>query len=284
VVVLKKLREFVLRLQEENGGVATSLGEEPDPNNGFLIRHLLGLGMKDVACDFRDYLLKCQNSDGGWGVNGKGPSLISYTANALIGLCEIGINNQDRAAKRAVEFLFVHQQKESGFSELVDTGVPWLKPGVVWGWITAVVVEALSKAGVRITMPAFDDAGLFVRKRFWECKEGIEGQSIMVRALRNSGFAVKIETKEMKRRIDCLAQAENGGFPKDSPNLDTTLNVLMFLYDIGVREDDARFKNAINFIASSRNKDGGWPAMPAQKSVLWASLESALLLKNLNRL
>jgi len=282
--VLKKLREFVLKLQTENGGIATSHGEEPDPNNGFLIRHLLELDMKDVAHDFRDYLLSCQNSDGGWGVNGKGPSLISYTANVLNGLCDIGVSNQDSVAKRAVEFLFVHQQKESGFSELVDTGVPWMKPGVVWGWITAVVVEALYKAGVRITTPAFDDAGLFVRKRFWEGKEGIEGQSVMVRALRNCGFAVKIETKEMKRRIDCLAQAENGGFPKDSPILDTTLNVLTFLYDIGVGEDDSRFKSAINFVASSRNDDGGWPAEPGQKSVLWASLESALLLKNLNRL
>ena len=281
---LKKLKEFVSSLQDQNGGIAASLGGESDPNNGFLIKHLLELGMKNVALGFRDYLLDCQNADGGWGMNGKEPSMISLTANALRGLCDVGVSPKDIAIKRAVKFLFAYQQKESGFSETVDIGVPWMKPGVVWGWITATVVEALYSAGIRITTPAFDDAALFVRKRFWENREGIEGQSVMIRALRNTCFAVKIETKEMKRRIDCETQAENGGFPKENPNLDTTLNVLAFLYDIGIRDNDVRFGKAVDFTVSSRNKDGGWPATPGEKSVLWASLESAVLLKNLKRL
>ncbi|MGQ9565583.1 MAG: prenyltransferase/squalene oxidase repeat-containing protein [Candidatus Bathyarchaeales archaeon] len=280
---MKKLREFVHSLQDENGGIATSVGEKSDPNNGWLIRHLLELGMKKEAFRFRDYLLEHQNADGGWGQNGKVPSMISSTANALSGLCDAGVSVEHDSVTRAIGFLLAHQEKESGFSETTDTDVPWVKPGVVWGWLTAVVVEALYKAGVRITTPAFDDAALFVRKCFWENREGIEGQSIMVRALRNTCFAVKIETKEMKRRIDCAEQAENGGFPRENPNLDTTLNILGFLYDIGVREDDARFSKAANFVASSRNDDGGWPAMSGQKSVLWASLESAVLLKNLGK-
>ena len=274
----------MFNLKNENGGIATAQGKEPDPNNGWLIKHLLALDMENVAVEFRGYLLDCQNADGGWGLNGKEPSMISLTANALRGLCDVGVSPQHDAVKRAVGFLFAHQQKESGFSETVDTGVPWMKPGVVWGWITATVVEALYNAGIRITTPAFDDAALFVRKCFWENREGIEGQSVMVRALRNTRFAVNIETKEMKRRIDCETQAENGGFPKETPNLDTTLNVLAFLYDIGTRDDDARFGKAVDFIASSRNEDGGWPATPGEESVLWASLESALLLKNLKRL
>jgi hypothetical protein len=222
----------VLNLKNENGGIATAQGKEPDPNNGWLIKHLLALDMENVAVEFRDYLLDCQNVDGGWGLNGKEPSMISLTANALRGLCDVGVSPQHNAVKGAVGFLFAHQQKESGFSETVDTGVPWMKPGIVWGWITATVVEALYNAGIRITTPAFDDAALFVRKCFWENREGIEGQSVMVRALRDTCFAVKIETKEMKRRIDCETQAENGGFPKETPNLDTTLNILAFLYDI----------------------------------------------------
>lgn len=88
----------------------------------------------------------------------------------------------------------------------------------------------------------------------------------------------------MKRRIGCELQAENGGFPKENPNLDTTLNILAFLYDISVREDDVRFSRAVDFVASCRNGDGGWPAVHGEKSVLWASLESALLLRNLERL
>ncbi len=284
MVVLKNLREFVLSLQDQKGGIATSVGEEADPNNGFLIKHLLGLGMKEVAFRFRDYLLGCQNADGGWGSNGKDPSMISLTANALSGLCDAGVSTKDTAMTRAVQFLFAHQQKESGFSETVDTGVPWMKSRILWGWITATVVEALYDAGIRITTPAFDDAALFVRKCFWENREGIEGQSVMVRALRNTGFVVKIETKEIRRRIGCELQAENGGFPKENPNLDTTLNILAFLYDIGVREDDVRFSRAVDFVVSCRNGDGGWPAVRGEKSMLWASLESALLLRNLERL
>jgi prenyltransferase beta subunit len=284
VITLKKLREFVLNLQDEKGGLATSKGEEADPNNGFLIKHLLDLGMKDVAFEFRNYLLGCQNADGGWGMNGKEPSMISLTANALKGLCDAGVSAKKPVVERAIEFLFTHQEKESGFSEMVNTGVAWMKPGVVWGWITATVVEALHNAGVRITTPAFDDAALFVRKRFWENREGIEGQSVMVRALRNTGFKVVIETKEMKRRVDLETQANNGGFPGEQPNLDTTLNILSFLYDTGVREDDERFSKAAGFVVSCRNGDGGWPLVHGGKSVLWASLESAVLLRNLKRL
>lgn len=271
-------------LQDQSGGIATSLGEEPDPNNGWLIKHLLELGMKREALRFKNYLLKHQNEDGGWGMNGKGLSMISLTANVLKGLCDAGVSANHVGVTRAVDFLLTHQEKESGFSETVDTGVPWMKPDIVWGWITAVAVEALYKAGIRITTPAFDDAALYVRKRFWENHEGVEGQSVMVRALRNTHFAVMIETKEMKRRIDCEEQAENGGFPKEKPNLDTTLNILAFLYDIGVRMEDKRFSKAVDFVAASRNDDGGWPATPGEKSVLWASLESAVLLKNLERL
>jgi prenyltransferase beta subunit len=283
-LTVKKLRKFVLCLQDENGGLATSVGAKADPNNGWLIKHLLNLGMKKVAFELREYLLKSQNADGGWGLNAKGPSTVSLTANALRGLCDVGVSPEHDAVQSAVRFLFAHQKKASGFSETVDTGVPWMKPGVIWGWITAVVVEALYGAGIRITTPAFDDAALYVRKCFWENRESIEGQSIMVRALRNTRFSVGIEMKEMKRRIDCLKQAENGGFPKDEPNLDTTLNALAFLYDVGVREDDARFRRAVEYVASSRNDDGGWPAAPGEGSVLWASLESAVLLKNLKRL
>ena len=281
---LKKLRQFVLSLQDKKGGIAASCGEKSDPNNGWLMKHLLGLGMDDVARKFQRYLLCCQNVDGGWGVNGKNPSMISATANALRGLCDVGVSTRDSAVEDAVKFLFSSQRKGGGFSETVDVGVPWMKPGVEWGWITATVVEALYGAGVRVTTPAFDDAALFVRKCFWEFREGIEGQAIMVRALRNTGFRVLIEMKEMKRRIDALLPAENGGFPKVNPNLDTTLNILAFLYDIGVRDDDARFGGAVDFVASSRNDDGGWPAARGEKSVLWASLESALLLKNLGKL
>jgi len=271
-------------LQNENGGISTSVGEESDPNNGFLIKHLLELGMKDIASRFKDYLLACQNVDGGWGINGKGQSMISLTANALKGLCDSGISANESAIKRAIQFILAHQKKEGGFSETVDIGVAWMKPGIVWGWITATALEALYSAGIRITTPSFDDAALFVRKRFWENREGIEGQSLMVKALRNAGFRVTIETKEMKRRIDIEKQAENGGFPVENPNLDTTLNVVVFLYDIGVRQDDARFKKAVDFVASSRNEDGGWPSVVGGKSVLWASLESALLLSELERL
>jgi prenyltransferase beta subunit len=284
VVALKKLRQFVLSLQDKKGGVATSRDEKADPNNGWLMKHLLELEMEDVMRKFQRYLLRCQNADGGWGANGGNISMISATANALRGLCDVGVSAHDSAVEDAVKFLFSYQRKGGGFSETVDVGVPWMKPGVEWGWITAVVVEALHGAGVRITTPAFDDAALFVRKCFWEFREGIEGQATMVRALRNAGFKVFIETKEMKRRIDALLPADNGGFPKVNPNLDTTLNILTFLYDIGVREDDARFCGAVDFVASSRNDDGGWPAAPGEKSVLWASLESALLLKNLEKL
>ena len=194
-MALKKLREFVLSLQDEKGGIATSVGEEADPNNGFLIKHLLGLGMRDMVFRFRDYLLGCQNADGDWGINGKEPSMISFTANALSGLCDAGVSTKDTAMTRAVQFLFANQQKESGFSETVDTGVPWMKPGIVWGWITATVVEALYNAGIRITTPAFDDAALFVRKCFWENREGIEGQSVMVRALRSTGLLSRLRLK-----------------------------------------------------------------------------------------
>jgi hypothetical protein len=284
VILLKKLREFVSSLQSEDGGVATSVDEESDPNNGFLVKHLLELGMKDIALRFKDYLIASQNADGGWGINGKEQSLVSLTANALKGICDAGVSANDYAVKRAVQFLFAHQEKEGGFSETVDTGVAWMKPGTVWGKITATVLEGLYTAGVRITTPAFDDAALFIRRRFWENQEGIEGQSIMVRTLRNTGFRVMIETKEMKRRIGTETQAENGGFPKENPNLDTTLNILTFLYDTGVREDDARFKKAVDFVALSRNEDGGWPSMYGEKSVLWPSLESALLLNKLQRL
>jgi prenyltransferase beta subunit len=284
VILLKKLREFVLSVQNENGGISTSVAEESDPNNGFLIKHLLELGMKDVALRFRDYLLACQNADGGWGVNGKEQSMIFSTANALKGLCDSGVSASESAVKRAVQFLFAHQEKEGGFSETVDTGVAWMRPRIVWGWITATVVEGLYSAGIRTTTPAFDDAALFIRKRFWENLEGVEGQSVMLRALRATGFRVMIETKEMKRRIDIETQAENGGFPRENPNLHTTLNILAFLYDADVREDDARFKKAVDFVASSRNEDGGWPPVHGKKSVLWASLESAILLSKLKRL
>lgn len=274
----------MLSLQDEKGGLATSHDNKSDPNNGWLMKHLLEFEMEDVARKFRKYLLQCQNTDGGWGTNDGNISMISSTANALRGLCDIGVSAHDSTVENAVKFLFSRQCKSGGFSETIDVGVPWMKPGVEWGWITAVVIEALYRAGVRITTPAFDDAALFVRKCFWEFREGIEGQAIMVRALRNAGFKVLIETKEMKRRIDALTPADNGGFPKVDPNLDTTLNVLAFLYDIGVRGDDARFNDAVAFVVSSKNDDGGWPAVPGEKSVLWASLESALLLKNLKRL
>jgi len=284
VILLNKLREFVSSLQNENGGISTSVGEEGDPNNGFLIKHLFELDMNDIALRFKDYLIASQNADGGWGINGKERSMISLTASALKGLCDSGVSADKPAVKRAVQFLFAHQEKEGGFSETVDTGVAWMKPGIVWGWITATVIEGLYNAGIRITTSAFDDAALFIRKRFWENREGIEGQSVMIRALRNTGFRVMIETKEMKRRIGTETQAENGGFPRENPNLDTTLNILAFLYDTGVTEDDARFKKAVDFVASSRNEDGGWPSVRGEKSVLWASLESALLLKELKRL
>jgi prenyltransferase beta subunit len=284
VVALKKLRQFVLSLQDKKGGIATSRDEKSDPNNGWLMKHLLELEMEDVTRKFHGYLSRCQNTDGGWGANGGDVSMVSATANALRGLCDVGVSARDSVVEKAVKFLFASQRKGGGFSETVDVGVPWMKPGVEWGWITATVVEALHGAGVHPSTPAFDNAALFVRKCFWEFREGIEGQAIMVRALRNAGFRVFIETKEMKRRIDALLPAVNGGFPKVDPNLDTTLNILAFLYDIGVRDDDARFGGAVDFVASSRNDDGGWPAAPGEKSILWASLESALLLKNLGKL
>lgn len=281
---MKKLRQFVSSLQDKKGGIATSHGEKPDPNNGWLMKHLLKLEMEEATRKFQTYLLNCQNADGGWGINGENISMISATANVLKGLCDVGVFVHDSAVENALKFLFSCQLKSGGFSETVDIGVPWMKPGVECGSITAVVISALYGAGVRITMPAFDDAGLFVRKCFWEFREGIEDQAVMVRALRNSGFRVLIETKELKRRIDALIPADNGGFPKVDPNLNTTLNILAFLYDIGVRGNDERFDGAVDFVASSRNNDGGWPAVPGEKSVLWASLESALLLKNLKRL
>ena len=271
-------------LQNENGGIANSVAEESDPNNGFLIKHLLELGMDDIASKFKDYLLASQNTDGGWGTNGKGQSMISLTANALKGLCNSGFPVNESAVKRAVQFLFGHQEKDGGFSETVDTGIASMKPEIVWGRTTAAVVAALYNAGIRITTPAFDDAALFVRRCFWENREGVEGQSVMVGALKSTGFRVTIETKEMRRRIDLETQAKSGGFPKKNPNLGTTLNILVFLYDVGVREDDARFKKAVDFVASARNEDGGWPFMHGKKSVLWTSLESALLLNELKRL
>lgn len=270
-------------LQDKKGGIATSHDDRPDPNNGWLMKHLLELEMKDATRKFQRYLLRSQNADGGWGPNGGNPSVISATANALKGLCDAGVSTGDSAVEKAVKFLFTSQGKSGGFCETVDADEPRLKPGVEWGWITAIVVEALHGAGVRVTIPAFDNAALYVRKCFWEFRESIESQTIMVRALRKSGFLVFIETKEMKRRIDALLPADNGGFPKIAPNLDTTLNILAFLYDIGVRENDAKFSGAVDFVASSRNDDGGWPAVPGEKSVLWASLESAVLLRKLGR-
>ena len=272
-------------LQDKRGGIATSLGEKADPSNGWLMRHLRELRMEDVSRRFQRYLLRVQNADGGWGVNGGNSSMVSATANALKGLCDSGgVSVGDSVVERAVSFLLSSQRKSGGFSESVDVGVPWMKPGVEWGWITAAVVEAWFGAGVHPSTPAFDSAGMFVRKCFWEFREGIEGQAIMVRTLRNTGFRVFIEMKELKSRIDFLIPADNGGFPKVNPNLDTTLNILSFLYDVGVREDNPRFNNALNFVASARNEDGGWPGAPGEKSVLWASLESALLLKNLGKL
>lgn len=280
---LNRLKQFVSSLQDKKGGIATSHDQKPDPNNGWLMKHLLELEMENATHKFQKYLLSSQNADGGWGANGGNPSMISATANALTGLSAVGASTGDSVVEKAVKFLLASQCKSGGFSETVDVGVPWMKPGVEWGWITAIVVEALYGAGVRVTMAAFDNAALFVRKCFWEFRESIEGQTLMVRTLRNTGCLVFIETKEMKRRIDVLLPAENGGFPKVAPNLDTTLNILAFLYDIGVREDDAKFKGAVDFVASSRNDDGGWPAAPSEKSVLWASLESAVLLKKLGR-
>jgi hypothetical protein len=280
---LKKLRQFVLSLQDEEGGIATRRDERSDPNNGWLMKHLLELEMEDVTRKFQSYLLRCQNADGGWGTNGGKTSMISTTANALRGLCDVGVSAHDSAVEKAVKFLFSCQSKRGGFSETVDADVPWTKPGVECGRITAVVVDALHGAGIRITTPTFDEAALFVRKCFWESREGIEGQAIMIRALRNTGFRVLIETKEMKRRIDALTPADNGGFPRVNPNLDTTLNILAFLYETGIREDNARFSGAVDFVISSRNDDGGWPTVLGEKSVLWVSLESALLLKNLKR-
>jgi len=273
MVVLKKLRQFVSSLQDEKGGIATSYYEKSDPNNGWLIKHLLDLEMRDVASKFQRYLLNCQNADGGWEPNGGDVSMISATASALRGLCDAGVSAHYSAVEGAVKFLFSHQCKSGGYSETVDIGVPRMKPDLECGWITAIVIEALYGAGVRITTPAFDDAALFVRKCFWEFREGIEDQVIMVRALRMANFRVLIETKEMKRRIDALMPADNGGFPMVSPNLDITLNILAFLYDIGVREDDVRFRDAVDFVASSRNNDGGWPVVLGGKSVLWTSLE-----------
>ena len=281
---MKKLRQFVLSLQDKEGGLAASLGEKSDPNNAWLMKHLSELEMEDVTRKFQRYLLGCQNADGGWGANSGEISMISATANVLKGLSDVGVTSHDSAVEKAVKFLFSSQLKDGGFSEQVDIGVPWMKPGVEWGWITATVVEALYNVGVRVTTPAFDEAALFVRRCFWEFREGIEAQAVMVRALRNTGFKVLIETKEMKRRIDALMPSKEGGFPKVDPNLDTTLNILAFLYETGIREDDVRFKGAVDFVASSRNEDGGWPDAPGEKSVLWASLESGLLLKNLSRL
>lgn len=281
---MNKLKQFVQSLQDKNGGIATSHSQKSDPYNGWLMKHLIELKMEDVMHKFHKYLLDSQNSDGGWGTYGGNPSIIPTTANALTGLCHTGCSAGDSAVDNAVRFLFASQCESGGFSKKAEVSSVPTSPEVEWGWLTAIVVEALYGAGIRATTPAFDNAALFVRKCFWEFRESIKGQTIMLRALRNTGFMVYIETKEMKRRIDVLLPADNGGFPKVAPNLDTTVNILEFLYNTGVRQDDAKFKGAVDFVASLRNEDGGWPAKSGGESVLWASLESAILLKKLARL
>ncbi|MEA2089876.1 MAG: hypothetical protein U9O89_03850 [Thermoproteota archaeon] len=79
-------------MQETDGGLILSLGEKADLNNAFLIKCFIELNIQNVAEDFKTYILKRQNVDGGWGKYREEPSVVSVTANVVKGLVDVDVS------------------------------------------------------------------------------------------------------------------------------------------------------------------------------------------------
>jgi squalene-hopene/tetraprenyl-beta-curcumene cyclase len=99
--------------------------------------HAIGQNMSEewvVAA--RDWLLSCQNEDGGWGetcatyddptLKGRGVSTASQTAWALMGLCAAG-ETASSSVRRGIEYLLNSQNRDGSWSEELITGTGFPK-------------------------------------------------------------------------------------------------------------------------------------------------------------
>ena len=270
---MDKLRKFISSLQLPSGGLKRSSSGKVDLNNAFLIDILLKFNMRDIADRFKKYLINRQNADGGWGPYENASSSVITSACVVKGLLATGISPKDETMQKAAGFLVEHQNFDMGFSD--RRGYKESS-----GWITAVAVEALLRLGFQKSLPRLDEAQLFVRKCFWECKESIDKQLMSINSLKNSDFKVTIEIRELKWRIERLKFSDEGGFPHEKPCLTTTIQIADFLYRNNFKNSPV-FNKTLNFIISNRNKDGGWPEHPKEESSLRPTLQAAFLLKEL---
>lgn len=101
-------------------------------------------GLRAIGCDMRqdwivrarDWLMSCQNEDGGWGetcatyddplLKGKGPSTASQTSWALMGLCAAG-EGDTRIVRRGIDYLLGTQNRDGSWTEPQTTGTGFPK-------------------------------------------------------------------------------------------------------------------------------------------------------------
>lgn len=130
---------YLRRTQETDGSWCGRWGVNYLYGTWQVLRGLRRIG-EDMRQDWivraRDWLLSCQNEDGGWGetpasyedpaLKGKGPSSASQTAWALMGVCAAG-GAGGEAALRGARWLLERQRPDGSWAEDAVTGTGFPK-------------------------------------------------------------------------------------------------------------------------------------------------------------
>jgi len=135
---VQRALEHLKRTQESDGSWYGRWGVNYIYGTWQVLRGLRAIGQnmnEEWVIAARDWLLSCQNEDGGWGetcatyddptLKGRGPSTASQTAWALMGLCAAN-EIHSPAVQHGVEYLLQTQNRDGSWSEewITGTGFP----------------------------------------------------------------------------------------------------------------------------------------------------------------
>jgi len=264
-------KRFILFCLNEDG----SLSETPDGivtlNYAYMIPVLEQLEMDYIIKRFAEFLIKIQNSDGGWGPEPGLESQILPTAGAVLVLTTTSaktILNRNESIRRGVNFLLSKQNKDGSWAE-----------GEERGMISAICYIALRKYEKYEEYEKLATKSLpFIRKWISEF-DPTKYDFIIIKALKEVNIIGNQDIKSIYERL--WSKIVDYDYFLRTANVITITFLINLLLEIGVNPQDPKLRSAIDLLIRRRNSDGGWPINKGERSNLYPTILSLATFKTL---
>lgn len=256
---------FLFACLADNGSLNESPGGKTQLDNVFLVPYLKELGMRHILTRFANFLKTIQNPDGGWGPSPGLSSKALSTASVVLALIGSG---QKEHAKRGVDFLLSNRLTDGSWTSNADSCV----------LTSAISTLALHQYGVKEDI--LRSSVLFVKNQLSQRSEGIENDSLVLRALRTMNIDIQDLSTQIQNRLPESATAITNVSSKTT----TAACLVSLLLDLGIETTDPRIQLATDFLIESRNSDGGWPSKPSNHSVIYPTILAMLVFDRLGYL